>query len=156
MSAHDPAADGLRARFRREEEALHAEGFPTVADAMELLGVARNTVNRMIGDGRLHAVRREHRWVTRREWIEEIPPCGLVRRQPTEGGQAERHRAAAQWRREHGWLSVVEAAELLGITPEALRTRIRRGKQQTVRAGADIPTPGAWLIRVEDLVRRVA
>lgn len=54
MTAYDPAAEGLRARFRREEEALHADGYLTVADAMELLGVARNTVNRMIGDGRLH------------------------------------------------------------------------------------------------------
>ncbi|MBU8815078.1 helix-turn-helix domain-containing protein [Mycolicibacterium goodii] len=59
MTKTDAAAEALRARFRREEAELHAAGYLTVADAMELLGVARFTVNRMIGDGCLHAVRYE-------------------------------------------------------------------------------------------------
>lgn len=136
MTKHDRAADALRARFRREEAALHAEGYLTVAEAMERLGVSRNAVNRMIGDGRLQAVRYEHRWVTRREWINKVP-CS--------------RKAAAAWRRAHGWLSVAEAAELLGITRQALNVRIARGTQAAARAGAGTPTPGAWLIRVEDV-----
>lgn len=138
----DPAAEGLRARFRREEEALHAEGYLTVADAMELLGVARNTVNRMVDDGRLHTVRVDDRTVTRREWINEAPRT---------------RKSAAAWRRAHGWLSVAEAAAELGITRQALNVRISRGQQEAVRAGADTPVPGAWLIRTVDVgQRRVA
>ncbi|CPR69773.1 helix-turn-helix domain-containing protein [Mycobacteroides abscessus] len=142
MTKTDHAAEALRARFRREEDALHAAGYLTIADAMELLGVARFTVNRMIGDGRLRVERVDDRVVTRREWIDEVP-CS--------------RKAASAWRREHGWLSVAEAAELLGITRQALNVRIQRGHQPAVRAGADTPTPGAWLIRVEDVgQRRVA
>lgn len=205
MTAYDPAAEALRARFRREEAALHAEGFVTVAEAMERLGVSRNAVNRMIGDGRLHAVRWAHRWVTRPEWIDEVPRRGdvgmltvteaaaqagvhretvrlaikagrLHAGPPTPGrgygidpadfaawdprrprlGPVARTAAARAWRRANGWLSVTEAAELLGITPQALSGRIRKGQQTAVRAGADAPVPDAWLIRAEDVQRRVA
>jgi len=51
---------------------------------------------------------------------------------------------------------VAEAAELVGITPEALRVRITRGTQTAVGGGADTPVPGAWLIRAEDVQRRAA
>lgn len=141
MTKIDLAAEALRARFRREEDALHAAGFLTVADAMELLGVARYTVQRMIADGRLRAVRYEHRWVTRPEWLDAASGS---------------RKTAAGWRRENGWLSVAEAAAELGITRQALNVRIRRGQQEAVRAGADTPTPGAWLIRREDVGRRAA
>lgn len=136
MTPSSRAAEGLRARFRREEAALHAEGYLTVADAMELLGVARYTVNKMIADGRLHATRFEDRIVTRPEWVAAVPHS---------------RKAAAEWRREHGWLSTAEAAELAGITPQAMNVRIRKGQQEAVRAGADTPMPGAWLIRAEDV-----
>ncbi|BBX31966.1 hypothetical protein MMAGJ_12480 [Mycolicibacterium mageritense] len=46
---------------------------------------------------------------------------------------------------------MAEAAAELGITRQALNVRIQRGQQVTVRAGADTPTPGAWLIRAEDV-----
>lgn len=141
MTPSDRAADALRARFRREEEALHAEGYLTIADTMELLGVARFTVNRMIKDGRLHAVRFEDRIVTRPEWVAAVPRS---------------RKAAAEWRRKHGWLSTAEAAELAGITTQAMNVRIRKGQQAAVRAGADAPTPGVWLIRAEDVRGRVA
>ncbi|RIU41044.1 DNA-binding protein [Mycobacteroides abscessus] len=141
MTAYDRAAEALRARFRREEERLHAEGYLTIADTMELLGVARYTVNRMIADGRLHVTRFEDRIVTRREWVGEVPRS---------------RKSAAAWRREHGYLSTAEAAELAGITRQAMQVRITRGQQVAVRAGAGTPTPGAWLIRVEDARRRVA
>jgi len=137
----DAATEALRARFRRKEAELHAAGYLTVADAMELLGVARFTVNRMIGDGRLYAVRYEHRWVTRPEWINAVPAG---------------RKSAAAWCRKHGFLSVSEAAAELGITRQALNVRISRGTQAAVRAGADTPVPGAWLIRAEDVVRRAA
>ncbi|MBU8820420.1 hypothetical protein KL864_31580 [Mycolicibacterium goodii] len=51
---------------------------------------------------------------------------------------------------------MAEAAELLGITRQALNVRIGRGAQAAVRAGADTPTPGAWLIRREDVGQRRA
>lgn len=110
MTAYDRAAEGLRARIRREEAAL--QGYLTIDDAAAELGVARFTVNRMIGDGRLHAVRYEHRWVTRPEWIDAV---------------ARTRKSAAAWRLENGWLSVAEAAKMLGITRQALNVRIQRG-----------------------------
>lgn len=60
-------------------------------------------------------------------------------------------KSAAQWRRENCFLSVTEAAELLGITRQALQVRIQRGMQVAVRAGDGTPIPGAWLIRPEDV-----
>ncbi|MBX8688086.1 hypothetical protein GO011_11680 [Mycobacterium sp. 20091114027_K0903767] len=139
MTAHNAAAEALRARIRREEAALHAAGYLTVADAVQLLSVARNTVNRMIGDGRLRVERVDDRILTRREWIDEAP-CS--------------RKAATAWRREHGFLSVAEAAAQAGITRQAMQVRISRRRQKAVRAGADAPVPGAWLIREEDVVGR--
>ncbi|MGP4057792.1 hypothetical protein ACTWP6_23705 [Mycobacterium sp. 4D054] len=138
-TAYHRAAEALRARFRREEEALHAEGFLTIVDAAAVLGVGRNAVSNMIADGRLHVTRWGDRSVTRPEWIAEV---------------ARRRKGPAEWRREHGWLSVAEAAEMMGITRQALNVRIRKGQQVAVRAGA--PVPGAWLIRVEDVGRQAA
>ncbi|BBX31967.1 hypothetical protein MMAG44476_20337 [Mycolicibacterium mageritense DSM 44476 = CIP 104973] len=51
---------------------MHAAGYLTIADAMELLGVARFTVTRMIGDGRLRVERVDDRVVTRRGWIAAV------------------------------------------------------------------------------------
>lgn len=141
MTPSTRAAEGLRARFRREEESLHAEGYLTIADAAELLGVHRDTVTRMIADGRLRATRVDDRIVTRPEWVAAVPRS---------------RKSAAEWRREHGWLSTAEAAELAGITPQAMNVRIRKGQQAAVRAGADAPTPGVWLIREADVRGRVA
>ncbi|MDO2981377.1 MULTISPECIES: helix-turn-helix domain-containing protein [Mycobacteriaceae] len=141
MTAYDRAAEALRARFRREEAALHAEGYVTIDNAAALLGVSRNTVNRMINDGRLRATRIEDRTVTRQEWVDAVPRS---------------RKDAALWRREHGWLSVAEAAAGLGITRQALNVRISKGTQPAVRAGAGTPTPGAWLIREADVRRRAA
>ncbi|OCB56187.1 hypothetical protein A5722_14965 [Mycobacterium vulneris] len=141
MTPSDRAAEALRDRFRREEAALHAEGYLTIADTMELLGVARFTVNRMIKDGRLHVTRFEDRIVTRPEWVAAVPRS---------------RKASPEWRREHGWLSTAEAAELAGITPQAMNVRIRKGQQAAVRAGADAPTPGVWLIREADVRGQVA
>ena len=53
-TVYNRAAEGLRARFRREEDALRSEGYLTVVDAAQALGVTRNTVSAMIADGRLH------------------------------------------------------------------------------------------------------
>ncbi|WP_017205594.1 helix-turn-helix domain-containing protein [Mycobacteroides abscessus] len=141
MTPSDRAAEALRARFAREEEQLHAEGYLTIADTMELLGVARYTVNRMIADGRLHVTRIDDRTVTRSEWIDAVPRS---------------RKTAATWRREHGYLSTAEAAEQLGITRQAMQVRIRKGQQEAVRAGADTPVPGAWLIPVAAVGRRAA
>lgn len=141
MTKHNAAAEALRARFRREEDALHAAGFLTIDDAAALLGVHRGTVSAMITDGRLYATRVDDRTVTRHEWIGEMP---------------RNRKDAAEWRRQNGFLSVAEAADLLGITRQAMQVRIQRGTQPAVRAGADTPTPGAWLIRAEDIQRRAA
>ncbi|MCP2622056.1 excisionase family DNA-binding protein [Mycolicibacterium smegmatis] len=137
----EAAAAGLRARIRREEAALHAEGYVTIDDAAALLNMHRDTVTRMIVDGRLRATRIEDRTVTRQEWIDAVPRS---------------RKDAALWRREHGWLSVAEAAAGLGITRQALNVRISKGTQPAVRAGAGTPTPGAWLIRAGDVQRRAA
>lgn len=140
MTNPNRAAEALRARFRRQVDALRAEGYVTIADAALALGVDRHTVTRMIADGRLHATRVDDRTVTRREWISE----------------PRTRKTAAQWRREHGWLSVAEAAKMLGITRQALNVRIQRGQQSAVRAGDGTPVPGAWLIRAEDVLQRPA
>lgn len=141
MTPSERAAEGLRARFRREEAALHAEGFLAIDDAAELLSVHRDTVARMIADGRLPSTRVDDRIVTRPEWVAAVPRS---------------RKASAEWRREHGWLSTAEVAELAFITSQAMNVRIRKGQQEAVRAGSETPMPGAWLIRVEDVRRRVA
>lgn len=128
-------------RTGREEDALRSEGYLTIVDAAQALGVTRNTVSATIADGRLHATRWEDRWVTRAEWISDVT-CS--------------RKSAAQWPRANGWLSVAEAAALLGITRQALNVRINRKMQPAVCAGADTPTPGAGLIRVADVHRQVA
>lgn len=151
MTAADRAAEGIRARFAREAEQLHSEGFLTVDDAAASLGVGRDTVTRMISDGRLHATKVGDRTVTRHEWIDEMRPGRTAPSTPPRSAQAQRHREAAAWRREHGWLSVREAAELAGITPAGMGVRIRKGTQTATRAGDDSPVPGMWLIRKEDV-----
>ncbi|SHP28538.1 DNA binding domain, excisionase family [Mycobacteroides abscessus subsp. abscessus] len=200
MTAYDPAAEALRARFRREEAELHDEGYLTIDDAAALLGVRRNTVSKMIADGRLRAVRVDDRTVTRAEWVAQAHrghrprrrvPDGLITaaeaadrvgvhamtiRRAIRAGHlpattksggyvispadldawAPRRNPAVAWRREHGWLSVAEAAALLGISRPALNIRIQQGRQSAVRAGADAPIPGAWLIRAEDVRAKVA
>lgn len=141
MTPSDRAAEALRARFRREEEALHAAGYLTVTEAAAQLGVSRYTAQRMVADGRLRVEQVDDRLAVRPEWIATVP-CS--------------RKDAASWRRANGWLSVAEAASELGITRQALQVRIQRGKQAAVRAGADTPTPGAWLIRTEDVGQRRA
>ncbi|WP_396909806.1 helix-turn-helix domain-containing protein [Mycolicibacterium sp.] len=141
MNQYDRAAEALRERFRRQEEAIHSAGYLTIADAAQALGVDRHTVNRMIGDGRLRATRVDDRTVTRPEWIAEVPRS---------------RKTASAWRRENGFLSVAEAAELAGITRQALQVRITRGQQPAVRAGDGTPVPGAWLIRKSDVVHHAA
>ncbi|WP_079620141.1 excisionase family DNA-binding protein [Mycobacteroides abscessus] len=138
MTPSDRAADALRARFAREKEQLHADGYLTIDDAAALLGAHRDTVSRMISDGRLSSTRVDDRVVTRQEWIDAVP---------------DSRRTAAQWRRRHGYLSTAEAAAELRITRQALQVRIQRGQQLAVRAGADAPVPEAWLIRAEDVGR---
>lgn len=125
---------------------MHAEGYLTVNDTAEMLGVGRATVTRMIRDGRLHAVRVVDRVVTRRGWLVGMPSGRRAPITPPRSAQAERHREAAAWCREQGWLSVREAAELAGITPAGMNVRIRKGAQPAVRAGDDSPVPGMWLI----------
>ncbi|WP_457063358.1 helix-turn-helix domain-containing protein [Mycobacteroides abscessus] len=195
------------------DESIHAAGFLTVTDAAERLGVIRLTVDKMIADGRLRAVRRGRRWVTTAEWVDtahrghrprrRVPAdmltiteaaeragvhTGTVRKAIKEGrlaatmptwpngygidpaavdawasharkpniSAATRYATAEACRREHGYLSTAEAAELLGITRQAMQVRISRGQQAAVRAGAGTPVPGAWLIRVEDVRGRAA
>lgn len=137
----EAAAEALRARFRREEAELHAAGYLTFDEAAAELGVARYTAQRMVADGRLRVERVDDRLAVRPAWIAEMP-CS--------------RKDAAAWRRERGWLSVAEAAAEVGITRQAMQVRIQRGTQPAVRAGADTPVPGAWLIRLEDVVRRAA
>lgn len=205
-----------QARFRGEEAAIHAEGFLTVDDAVEQLGVTRLTVDKMIADGRLRAVRRGRRWVTTQKWVDEVPrgrkrvprrvAAGLLpiaeasqrsglsdvtlRRairdgrlpatapdqwpngygispenlaaftaaeaaKPTSGFQRMAMKAA-EWRREHGYLSTPEAAAVMGMSPLALSKRIADGRVPAVKAPEGSPRPGAWLIRAEDVVRDAA
>lgn len=205
-----------RARFQAETDRIHAEGFLTVEDAVKLLGVTRLTVDAMVADGRLRAVRRGRRWVTTAEWVDEVPRgrkrvprrvpgellsiaeasqrSGLsdvtLRRAIRDGrlpatpptswpngygiavsdleaftaaewakpvsGFRRMADAAKAWRREHGFLSVPEAAAQLGMSPLALTKRIHAGRAPAVKAPEGSPRPGAWLIRVEDAVRVAA
>lgn len=129
-------------------------GMLTVTEAAARAGVHHSTVRKAIREGRLSAAKPE--WpngygIDPRD-LEAWAPHA---RKPNTSA-ATRHDAAETWRRENGYLSVAEAAAELGITRQALQVRITRGTQTAVRAGADTPTPGAWLIRAEDVQRRVA
>jgi excisionase family DNA binding protein len=140
-------------RGRRPQRRVPA-GMLTVNEAAERAGVHHTTVRKAIRDGRLPAVAPD--WpngygIDPRDLDAWAPHARKPRH-----NLASHHTTAAAWRRENGYLSVAEAAELLGITRSALQVRITRGQQAAVRAGADAPVPGAWLIRVEDMQRRVA
>lgn len=195
------------------DKSIHAAGFITVLDAAAQLDVTRLTIDKMIADDRLQAVRRGRRWVTTTAWVagahrghrpRRRVPAGMLTvteaaaqagvhhatvRKAIKTGRlpatkptwpdgygispddldawapharkprhdlASHHSAAAAWRRENGYLSTGEAAEMLGITRQAMQVRITRGTQEAVRAGADTPVPGAWLIRVGDVGRPAA
>lgn len=107
------------------------------------MGVHPLTIRRAIRDGHLPAT------TLKRSGCYGIAPADL-------DAWAPRRNPAVAWRREHGYLSVSEAAAELGITPQALTLRSRKGQQKAVRAGAGTPVPGAWLIRPQDVRRRAA
>ncbi|NOR99710.1 excisionase family DNA-binding protein [Mycobacteroides abscessus] len=122
----------------------------TITEAAERTGVHNSTVRAAIRDGRLPAVAPE--------WPNGygIDPVALAAwaphaLKPRNASAVAQSIAAKAWRRANGFLSVAEAAEQLGITRQALQVRITRGQQAAVRADADAPTPGAWLIRAEDV-----
>lgn len=135
-------------RGRRPQRRVPA-GMLTITEAAERAGVHHGTVRAAIRDGRLPAVAPDwpNGYGIRPEDLDAWTPRA---RKPSTAA-ATRNEAAASWRREHGYLSTAEAAELLGITRQALQVRIARVQQEAVRAGADTPTPGAWLIRAEDV-----
>ncbi|SRX96077.1 hypothetical protein MSP7336_04352 [Mycobacterium shimoidei] len=138
-------------RGRRPQRRVPA-GMLTVSEAAERAGVHHTTIRKAIRDGRLPA--------TTPAWPNGygIEPAALAAwasqlRKPNISA-ATQHAAVASWRRANGYLSVAEAAELLGITRQALQVRISRGTQAALRAGADTPVPGAWLIREADVPER--
>lgn len=124
-------------------------GMLNVNEAAERAGVHHGTVRAAIRDGRLPAIAPAwpNGYGIRPEDLDAWAPHA---RKPNTAA-ATGSETAASWRRQNGWLSVAEAAELLGITRQAMQARIDRGTQAAVRAGADTPTPGAWLIRAEDV-----
>ncbi|WP_147377942.1 excisionase family DNA-binding protein [Mycobacteroides abscessus] len=124
-------------------------GMLTITEAAERAGVHHSTVRAAIHDGRLPAVAPE--WPNGYGIAPGDLEWALRTRRPRNASAVSQRAAAAAWRREHGWLSVAEAAELLGITRQAMQVRITRGQQDAVRAGDDAPAPGAWLIRAEDV-----
>ncbi|WP_079631384.1 helix-turn-helix domain-containing protein [Mycobacteroides abscessus] len=101
-----------RARVRAEEDAIRAEGFLTMEDAVEQLGVVRLTVDAMVADGRLKAVRRGRRWVTTAEWVATVP----------RGRKRYPRRVPA------GTLSVAEASQSSGLSADTLLRAIRDGR----------------------------
>lgn len=135
-------------RGRRPQRRVPA-GMLTITEAAERAGVHHGTVRAAIRDGRLPAVAPDwpNGYGIRPEDLDAWAPHA---RKPNTAA-ATRNEAADAWRRQNGLLSVAEAAELLGITRQALQVRISRGTQTAVRAGADAPTPGAWLIHAEDV-----
>ncbi|CPZ76706.1 excisionase family DNA-binding protein [Mycobacteroides abscessus] len=101
-----------RARVRAEEDAIRAEGFLTMEEAVEQLGVVRLTVDAMVADGRLKAVRRGGRWVTTAEWVDAAP----------------RGRKRYPRRVPEGTLSVAEASQQSGLSADTLLRAIRDGR----------------------------
>lgn len=121
-----------QARFREEESAIHAEGYLTVTEAQELLGVTRLTVDAMVADGRLKAVRRGRRWVTKQAWVDAAP----------------RGRKRAPRRVAEGLLSIAEASQRSGLSDVTLRRAIRDGR---LPATAPSAWPNGYGIAVGDL-----
>ncbi|MEX3657435.1 helix-turn-helix domain-containing protein [Mycolicibacterium fortuitum] len=141
-------------RGRRPQRRVPA-GMLTVSEAAERAGVHHTTIRKAIKDGRLPATMPT--WpngygIDPRDLDKWIPHA----RRPRNASAVSQSIAAKAWRRKNRFLSVAEAAELLGITRQALQVRITRGQQPAVRAGADAPTSGAWLIRAEDVQRPAA
>lgn len=57
---------------RADLDALHAEGFLTMAEVIERAGVTRGTVQRWITAGKLRSVKRGHLRGIRPEWLDEM------------------------------------------------------------------------------------
>ncbi|OTR21365.1 DNA binding domain, excisionase family [Mycobacteroides abscessus subsp. abscessus] len=57
---------------RADLDALHAEGYLTMAEVIERAGVTRGTVQRWITTGKLRSVKRGHLRGVRREWLDEV------------------------------------------------------------------------------------
>lgn len=130
-----------------------AKGLLSVAEASQRSGLSDVTLRRAIRDGRLPATAPD-------QWpngygIAESDLAAFTAAEaakPTSGFRRMAD-AAKAWRREHGYLSTPEAAAAMGMSPLALAKRINDGRVPAVRAPKDSPRPGAWLIRVEDVVR---
>ncbi|OHU33349.1 hypothetical protein BKG79_22355 [Mycobacteroides chelonae] len=135
-------------------ESIHAAGFLTVTDAAERAGVHTGTVRKAIKEGRLAAMKPA--WPNGYGIDPAAVDAWAPHARKPNISAATRHEAATAWRRANGYLSTGEAAEMLGITRQAMQVRITRGTQAAVRAGAGTPVPGAWLIRVEDVRGRAA
>ncbi|WP_018601001.1 helix-turn-helix domain-containing protein [Mycobacterium sp. 155] len=204
------------ARRGQEVEHLHSQGYLTVDEAAEQLGLAHVTITIAMAQGRLRSERIGGRRVTRPEWIATAQVGRPARVAPTvpdvvalpvaaqrsglgrgtllkairdgrlpavppsktgesfgikpadleafAAGQKPRAHVggavtadkAAEWRREQGVLSVTETAAALGISVQAVRARIHAGALPAHRSPAGSPSPRSWLIREEEVTRRVA
>ncbi|SIJ93931.1 excisionase family DNA-binding protein [Mycobacteroides abscessus] len=129
-------------------------GMLTVAEAAERAGVHHTTVRAAIKDGRLPAMAPE--WPNGYGIDPAAVDAWAPHARKPNTSAATRNEAAAAWRQVNRFLSVAEAAALLGITRQAMQVRIARVQQEAVRAGVDAPVPGAWLIRETDVPRRAS